>query len=71
MLEELGRQKLQERMSIAKFKVFHSFLDGYTFVTSSLLPSKAQSNNLRFKPILDRTSPIHYFNLELTSTTLC
>ena len=49
MLEELGLKKLQERRSIAKLKMLHSFYHGYKFVTLSLLPSKAQKANLRFK----------------------
>ena len=54
MLEELGLRKLQERKSIAKLKTLRSFYHGYKFVTPSLLPSKARSANLRFKPILSR-----------------
>ena len=52
MLEELRLKKLQERTSIAKLKMLHSFCDGYKFVTGSLLPSKARDTNLHFKPKL-------------------
>ena len=51
MLEELGLKKLHERRSITKWKILHSFYHSYKFVTPSLLPSKIQNANLRFKPI--------------------
>ena len=38
MLEELGFKRLQERRSIAKLKMLHSFYHSYKFVTPSLLP---------------------------------
>ena len=52
MLEELGLKKLQERRSIAKLKMLHSFYHSYKFVTPSLLPSKARKTNVSFKSIL-------------------
>ena len=52
MLEELGLKIMQERRSITKMKMLHSFYHGYKFVTPSSLPSKARNANLRLKPIL-------------------
>ena len=52
ILEEVGLRKLQERRSIAKLKMLHSFYHSYKFVTPSLLPLKARNANLQFKPIL-------------------
>ena len=54
MLEELELKKLQDRRSIAKLKMLHTFYHGYKFVIPSLLPSKAWNANLHFKPILGR-----------------
>ena len=52
ILQELRLKKLQERRSIAKWEMFHSFYHGYKFSAPFLLPSKAQNANLPFKPTL-------------------
>ena len=55
MLDELHLKTLQERRTIAKLKLLHSFYYGHKYLLPSLLPSKVRCSDLRFKPILART----------------
>ena len=52
-------KKLYEKGSIAKLKMLHRAYQRYKFVTSTLLPSKAQDNNIQVKSML---SPVKMNN---------
>ena len=52
-------KKLQEQRSIAKLKMLHRAHQRYKFVTLTLLPPKAQDNNIQVKPML---SPVKMNN---------